>query len=107
MGVKTDLLEKILHPVNLTKAMERVESNKGAAGVDKMNVSELRDYWHQNKEGIMEAIRSGRYQPNFVKGIEIDKLSGGKRLLGIPTVIDRLIQQAIHQVLSPMYELEF
>jgi RNA-directed DNA polymerase len=102
-----DLLKQVLNPVNLENALQRVISNKGSAGVDGMKVSELRDYMQTHKGEIIHAIEAGTYQPQKVKGIEIDKLSGGKRLLGVPTVVDRAIQQAIHQVLCPLYDVEF
>ncbi len=76
-------------------------------GTDGMKVSELDEYMQEHRDDIVKSIESGTYIPQAVKGIEISKNSGGKRLLGIPTVIDRMIQQAIHQVLSPVYELEF
>ena len=102
-----DLLKQVLNPVNLENALQRVVSNKGSAGVDGMKVPELRDYMRTHKGETIHAIGAGTYQPRKVKGIEIDKLSGGKRLLGIPTVVDRTIQQAIHQVLCPLYDVEF
>lgn len=102
-----NLLKKVFHPVNLTKAREKVVSNKGSAGIDGMKVSELKNFMHKHKSKLTEAVENGTYQPQAVRGIEIPKLSGGMRLLGIPTVTDRMIQQAIHQVLSPMYEVEF
>ena len=102
-----DLLKQVLNPVNLENALQRVISNKGGAGVDGMKVPELRDYMRTHKGETIHAIGAGTYQPRKVKGIEIDKLSGGKRLLGIPTVVDRTIQQAIHQALCPLYDVEF
>jgi RNA-directed DNA polymerase len=102
-----DLLKQVLNPVNLGNAQQKVISNKGSAGVDGMKVSELRDYMQNHRGEIIRAIENGTYQPQKVKGIEISKLSGGKRLLGIPTVVDRMIQQAIHQVLCPLYDVEF
>ncbi len=101
------LLRQVLHPVNLAKAQKRVIGNKGGAGVDGMKVGELQAYMEIHRESIVESIENGTYQPSLVLGIEIDKLSGGKRLLGIPTVIDRTIQQAIQQVLSAMYDRNF
>jgi RNA-directed DNA polymerase len=101
------LLQQVLHPVNLVNAQKRVIANKGGAGVDGMKVSELNAYMKIHRESIVASIEDGTYQPNLVLGIEIDKLSGGKRLLGIPTVVDRTIQQAIQQVLSPLYDCNF
>lgn len=105
--VDMNLLNQVLHPVNLTKALQRVVANKGKPGVDGMKVSELEGLMHHNRETIIAAIRNGTYDPKPVKGVEIEKLSGGKRLLGIPTVVDRMIQQAISQVLSPVCDVEF
>lgn len=98
------LLEQVLHPANLARAQERVIANKGVAGVDGMKVSELKAYMQIHRDFIMASIKAGTYQPSPVLGVEIDKQSGGKRLLGIPTVIDRTIQQAIQQVLSALYD---
>ena len=102
-----NLLKKVLNPANLAAAQRKVVSNKGSAGVDGMKVSELSDYMQLHSEELIAAIENGTYQPQTVRGIEISKISGGKRLLGIPTVIDRMIQQAIHQVLSPLCEVGF
>ncbi len=102
-----DLLKKVLHPVNLERALQKVVSNKGSAGVDGMKVTELRSYMQQHQGDIVRAIQDGMYQPQLVLGIEIPKFSGGFRLLGIPTAVDRLIQQAIHQILCPMYDIGF
>jgi len=102
-----DLLKQVLNPVNLGNALHRVISNNGIAGIDGMEVSELRDYMQKHQEEIICSIVKGTYQPQMVKGIEVPKLSGGKRLLGIPTVVDRMIQQAIHQVLCTLYDIEF
>jgi len=102
-----NLLKKVLHPLNLRTARQRVVRNKGGAGVDGMKVSDLADYVEQHGATMIAAIEAGTYTPQQVRGIEIPKLSGGKRLLGIPTVVDRMLQQAIHQVLSPLYEVEF
>lgn len=101
------LMESICSPSNLNRAYKRVKANKGAAGVDGMNVSEMKAYIHLHKVELVESLLSGSYQPQEVLGIEIPKPSGGKRMLGIPTVMDRLIQQAIHQVLEPIFEPMF
>ena len=100
-------MEQVLNPGNMASAQKRVIANKGEAGVDGMKVSELNAYMAENRTFITESIENGTYQPQAVLGVEIDKASGGKRLLGIPTVIDRTIQQAIQQVLSPIYDAEF
>ncbi|MHC1762563.1 MAG: group II intron reverse transcriptase/maturase [Negativicutes bacterium] len=101
------LLEKILHRDNMNDAYRRVKENKGSHGVDGMSVNELLPYLKQNGNQIRQSILEGTYNPKPVRRVEIPKPSGGKRLLGIPTVIDRVIQQAIAQVLSPIYERQF
>jgi len=102
------LLERILDRNNLNRAYERVKSNKGTHGVDKMEVGEMLKYLKLNGEAIKQAIAKGKYKPNPVRRVEIPKDDGkSKRPLGIPTVIDRLIQQAIAQVLSPIFEKQF
>ena len=101
------LLEQILNRNNLNRAYERVKVNKGAHGVDKMGVGDMLNYLKTNGEAIKQAIAEGKYKPNPVRRVEIPKDDGGRRPLGIPTVIDRLIQQAITQVLSPIYETQF
>ena len=101
------LLEQVLTPRNMATAQKRVIANKGEAGVDGMKVGELNAFMAENRTFIIESIENGTYQPQAVLGVEIDKASGGKRLLGIPTVVERTIQQAIQQVLSGMYDVEF
>ena len=101
------LLKQVINPVNLAKAIKKVMGNKGSAGTDGMKVSGLKEYMQKHGKELTKSILDGKYQPQPVLGIEIPKSSGGKRLLGIPTVIDRMIQQAIHQVLAPKYEPEF
>jgi RNA-directed DNA polymerase len=101
------LLEQILSPSNLNRAYKRVRSNKGSGGVDKMEVESLKDYLVENKDQLMRSILDGRYRPNPVRRVEIPKENGKKRALGIPTVVDRVVQQAIAQVLSPIYEKQF
>jgi RNA-directed DNA polymerase len=100
------LLEQILSPSNLNRAYKRVRSNKGSGGIDKMEVESLRDYLVNNKEKLIQSILDGRYRPNPVRRIEIPK-EKGTRSLGIPSVVDRVIQQAIAQILSPIYEKQF
>ena len=101
------LIERLVERENMVRALNRVERNKGAAGIDGMSVEELRPYLHEHWLRIKEALLSGRYQPQAVRGVEIPKASGGKRQLGIPCVLDRLIQQALHQVLAPLFEPHF
>ena len=103
-----NLMEKILHKDNLNTAYKKVKSNKGAGGVDGMSVDELLPYLRENQEQLIQKIKKGKYKPNPVRRVEIPKEEKGKvRKLGIPTVVDRLIQQAITQVLSPIYEEQF
>ena len=100
------LLEQILSPTNLNRAYKRVRSNKGSGGIDKMEVESLKDYLVKHKETLIRSILDGKYCPNPVIRVEIPK-EKGTRKLGIPTVVDRVIQQAIAQVLSPIYEKQF
>lgn len=104
---KDGLLEQILSPLNLNAAYKQVKKNKGAGGIDKMEVDNLVPYLVSNKEELIQSILDGRYRPNPVRRVEIPKENNKKRLLGIPTVVDRVIQQAITQVLSPIYERQF
>lgn len=98
------LLEQILSPTNLNLAYLQVMKNKGAGGIDKMEVESLKDYLVRNKETLLESISKGKYHPNPVRRVEIPKENGKKRPLGIPTVVDRVIQQAISQQLQSIYE---
>ncbi len=102
-----ELLTKVLDYSNIQKAYKQVTANKGSKGVDGVTTAQLRAYMQENWERISQEITKGTYKPQAVLGVEIPKNSGGKRLLGIPTVIDRLIQQSIHQVLNPIYDIEF
>ena len=90
-----ELLEEILNPKNLNKAYKKVISNKGVAGVDGITVEEECEYLKENKDRILNQIRKRRYRPQPVKRVQIPKENGKKRNLGIPTVTDRIIQQAI------------
>lgn len=101
------LLEFILSPANLNSAYKKVKRNKGAGGVDKMQVESLKDYLVENKDELLTSIMQGKYRPNPVRRVEISKENGSKRQLGIPTIVDRVIQQAIGQVLTPLYEPTF
>ena len=101
------LIERILSSENVIKAQSRVTSNQGGAGIDGMHVDELGEYMHRNWDCIKESILSRQYKPSPVRRVEIPKPNGGVRKLGIPTVLDRTIQQAIVQVLSPIFENEF
>jgi len=102
------LLEQIVDSDNLNKAFKKVKSNKGAHGVDEMKVDELLQYLKENGDQLRQSILEGKYHPNPVRRVEIPKEDGKKkRKLGIPTVVDRVIQQAIAQVLTPMFEEQF
>ena len=99
-----NLLERILDRNNLNQAYLKVKRNGGSAGIDGMTVEEMLPYLKEHREELLEALRNERYKPKAVRRVEIPKPDGGKRMLGVPTVIDRMIQQAIVQVLQPMYE---
>jgi RNA-directed DNA polymerase len=102
------LLEKILDRDNMNKAYIKVKSNKGAGGIDGMEVDELGQYLKENGKQLTQAIEDGKYRPNPVRRVEIPKEEKGKvRKLGIPTVVDRVVQQAITQVLTPIFEKQF
>ena len=101
------LLEQILSPSNLNAAFKQVRRNKGAGGVDRMDVGSLKDYLVREKEELITSIERGKYRPNPVRRVEIPKENGKRRELGIPTVVDRVIQQSIAQQLSLLYEREF
>lgn len=103
----TDLMEQIVSRENMTEAYKRVRSNRGAGGIDDMSVRELKPYLSKHWLAIKDALLEDTYEPQAVKSVEIPKPGGGVRKLGIPTVVDRMIQQGIHQVLSPYYEEEF
>jgi len=103
-----DLMEKICDRANLNQAYKRVKANKGAAGVDGLSVEDLSAWLAAHKTSLIESLLSGAYQPNAVRGVEIPKPGNkGHRTLGIPTVVDRLVQQAIHQVLEPLFDSTF
>lgn len=101
------LLEAVVERKNMWLALKQVERNKGAAGVDKMTVEQLQAYLREHWPRIKEELLAGSYQPQPVLKVEIPKPGKGMRMLGIPTVVDRLIQQALHQVLSPIFEANF
>ena len=103
-----NLMEQILHKDNLNKAYKKVKSNKGAGGIDGMSVEELLGYLRNNQEQLIQKMKDGKYKPNPVRRVEIPKETKGEfRKLGVPTVVDRVFQQAITQVLSPIYEKQF
>ena len=102
-----DLMEQVLAPENLRAAYRRVRANKGAPGVDGMTVDELAGYLRAKWPAIRERLLAGEYQPAAVRGHELPKPGGGVRKLGIPTVLDRFIQQALLQVLQPAWDPTF
>jgi retron-type reverse transcriptase len=101
------LIEEVLSKENLNKAYLQVFRNKGSAGIDGVSVNELKEHLQVHGDKIMEDILKRKYKPKPVKRVEIPKDNGKVRKLGIPTVVDRVIQQAIAQVLGPIYEEEF
>jgi RNA-directed DNA polymerase len=103
----TGLMEKIVSRGNMMAAYTRVMRNKGAPGVDDMPVTALKGYLQEEWPRSREELLAGRYHPQPVRKVEIPKPGGGTRMLGIPTVLDRLIQQAVHQVLSPLFDPGF
>ncbi len=104
---EVELWERIFSRYNLLQALERVQKNRGAPGVDGMTVEEMPAHLKANWESIRAKLEAGSYQPSPVRRVEIPKPNGGVRMIGIPTVQDRLIQQAIQQILSREYEPEF
>lgn len=101
------MIEQVLNRNNIMKAYRQVMSNKGSAGVDGMSVKELYNYLIINSKCIETELREGKYLPQAIRGVEIPKSNGKMRLLGIPTVIDRLLQQAVGQVIAIKFEMEF
>lgn len=102
-----ELIDQILSQSNLKEAIKRVKANKGAAGVDKRTIYEIDDYFKKHQVEIKQSIRAMKYKPQAVRRVYITKANGKKRPLGIPTVVDRVIQQAISQVLMKIYDPEF
>lgn len=101
------LLDKVLDRTNLNNAYQQVYQNKGAAGVDGMTIYDLKSYLRENRDKLIHQIRTRTYHPQAVLRVEIPKDNGKMRQLGIPTVVDRVVQQAIAQVLTPIYERQF
>ena len=101
------MIEKVLHPRNLTKSYYQVVRNKGSAGVDKMSVYQLASFRAANGEALITSLLNRRYIPQAIKGVEIPKGNGNTRLLGVPTVVDRWLQQAVSRQLATKFELEF
>lgn len=103
----SSLMEQILSKDNLNTAYLQVVRNKGAEGVDGMKYTELKEHLARNGEIIKEQLRTRKYKPQPVRRVEIPKSDGGVRNLGVPTITDRYVQQAIAQVLTPIYEKQF
>jgi len=101
------VMEAVVEPSNLNRAYRRVKANRGSPGADGMSVGELGDWCRANKHELVAALLAGRYRPQPIRGVEIPKPGGGVRQLGIPTVVDRLVQQALLQVLEPILEPHF
>jgi len=101
------LMEAVVAPRNMRLALKRVKANKGSGGVDGMSVDDLPAYLVEHWLAIRARLLDGSYRPQPVRRVEIPKPDGGVRQLGIPTVVDRLIQQAIHQILEPLYDPSF
>jgi RNA-directed DNA polymerase len=106
-ALTSKLMEEVCERENLNRAYKRVKANKGAPGIDGMTVDELYGWIKENKEELIASLLDGSYEPRPVKRVEIPKPSGGTRKLGIPTVVDRLVQQAILQVLDPILDPTF
>jgi len=100
-------MEQICEPANLNRAYKRVKANKGAPGVDGITIDSVFVYIGDHKEELVKSLLDGSYEPNLVRGVEIPKPDGSTRQLGIPTVLDRIVQQAILQILEPIYEATF
>ena len=106
-GMSVTIQDLVLDRNNLNQAYLRVKRNKGAAGIDDMTVDDLLSYLRENKTELITSLREGNYKPAPVKRVEIPKPNGGVRKLGIPTVVDRMVQQAVVQVLTPIFERIF
>lgn len=102
-----ELMEEVVEPANIARAMKRVVSNQGSSGIDGMTVGELPEHWRRNEQVLREQLLGGTFQPTAVRRVTIPKSDGGERELGIPTVVDRVVQQAILQVLGPRYDAGF
>lgn len=101
------MIENVLHPHNLQRAIKQVIANKGNAGVDRIKTIELEEYFRKHKSSILQSIREGSYKCSPILGVTIPKGNGKTRLLGVPTTTDRLLQQAVGQLLSQLWEPEF
>ncbi|HMH89079.1 MAG TPA: reverse transcriptase domain-containing protein [Steroidobacteraceae bacterium] len=100
-------MEEVVERSNLQLAYQRVVKNKGAPGVDGLSIPQFKDWLKMHWPSVKKALLEGRYLPRPVRGVDIPKPAGGVRTLGVPTLVDRLIQQALHQVLQPLFEPTF
>jgi group II intron reverse transcriptase/maturase len=101
------MIEKVLKGRNIRQAIRQTVANKGSAGVDKMPVSSLKDYFDNHQSRLFNKIISHQYLPQAIRGVEIPKPNGKTRLLGVPTVVDRVLQQSVSQVLMQKFEMDF
>jgi retron-type reverse transcriptase len=101
------MIEKVIEKMNMAKAIKQTISNKGASGVDGMQVGEIKPYVQQHGRKLYTDIINRKYKAQAIRGVEIPKGTGKTRLLGVPTVIERVLQQAVSQVISPYFESEF
>jgi RNA-directed DNA polymerase len=101
------MIEKVLNAKNILKAIRQTVANDGSAGIDKMPVSQLKEYVKSQKTSLFTSIINHLYVPQAIRGVEIPKSNGKTRLLGVPTVMDRMLQQAVSQTIAPYFELEF
>jgi hypothetical protein len=106
-ALTVNLMEQVCNPKNLLRAYRRVRSNNGKPGVDRMTVHHLADWLRENIAALTAALLDGTYRPRPVRGVSIPKPGGGQRQLGIPVVVDRLVQQAILRVLDPIFDPTF
>ena len=102
-----NLLERVLSRDNVQKAWKRVKANKGVPGIDRMSIEDFPEFARAQWDNIRDSLMAGTYQPSPVKRVEIPKPTGGTRPLGIPTVLDRVIQQAMYQVMMPIFDADF
>ena len=102
-----DLMRRIVSRENMVQAYKQVRKNGGAPGIDGMTLDDMKQYLSEHYESLIRSIEDGTYRPLPVRRVEIPKPDGGVRLLGVPTVIDRMVQQAVAQVLSPIFERTF
>ena len=106
-ALRDNVMEAILSPANLHQAWRRVKSNRGAPGIDGLRIDDFPAYARVHWPAIRQSLNDGSYQPQPVRRVTILKPGGGERALGIPTVVDRVIQQAIAQVMTPIFDPEF